>query len=117
MLGALRSLLFVAALSAVVAGCGKQVRAAVSAASPAPGATSADVAKGRELYAARCASCHGPTGVEGGIGPSLRGEMKRRTRTAIAAAIENPVPPMPKLAPAVLTRRDVADVAAYVETL
>jgi len=43
--------------------------------------------------------------------------MKRRTRTAIAAAIENPVPPMPKLAPAVLTRRDVADVAAYVETL
>ena len=113
MLGALRGLLFVVALSTVVAGCGKQQGTAAAAASP----PAADIVRGREIYIARCAACHGPTGVEGGIGPSLRGEAKRKNRAAVVAAIERPVPPMPKLAPAVLGGRDVADVAAYVESL
>jgi mono/diheme cytochrome c family protein len=37
------------------------------------GAPDAELVLGREVYAARCASCHGESG-GGGAGPSVRGE-------------------------------------------
>lgn len=76
-----------------------------------------DIAAGRTIFADDCAACHGPTGVEGGVGPSLRGERARKSEAATIAWIEDPQPPMPKLYPAPLSERDVRDVAAYVQSL
>ncbi len=76
-----------------------------------------DASHGGMLYAKSCAACHGARGVNGPIGPALGGERKRRSRAQIAAAIENPDPPMPKLYPGELSHQDVADIVAYLETL
>jgi mono/diheme cytochrome c family protein len=76
-----------------------------------------DAWHGRAIYVQRCAACHGATGAEGGVGPSLQHERARKTVAKIRAWIENPVPPMPKLYPTPLNEADVADVAAYVDTL
>jgi mono/diheme cytochrome c family protein len=91
----------------------------------APGATpilvaaapAGDVAHGKTLYAANCAGCHGATGTEGGVGPSLKGEKSRKNQAAAVAWIKDPKAPMPKLYPSPLSAKDVADVAAYVESL
>ena len=77
---------------------------------PAPG-------RGAALYAADCESCHGASGGPARVGPTLAGERKRKDDAAILRAIEEPDPPMPKLYPGSLSARDVADIAAYVETL
>ncbi|MFY9738409.1 MAG: cytochrome c [Candidatus Cybelea sp.] len=91
-------------------------RTATSAHSP-PAAIVADGARGETIFKANCASCHGATGREGGFGPSLTHEnWKMDTRFAIAW-IEHPNPPMPNLHPSPLSDQDVADVAAYVESL
>jgi mono/diheme cytochrome c family protein len=76
-----------------------------------------DAANGKKLYAANCAACHGATGTEGGVGPSLKGEKSKKNQAAAVAWIKNPKPPMPKLYPSPLSEKDVNDVAAYVETL
>ena len=88
----------------VFAGCAKSDGAASSS-------------RGQQLFVANCSQCHGATGVEGGIGPSLRGERARKNAAQTAAWIENPQPPMPKLAPAPLGEKDVTDIAAYVTSL
>jgi len=75
-----------------------------------------DQAHGHEIYSANCAACHGAS-AQGGIGPSLHGEKTRKDAAAAIAWIKNPLPPMPKLYPAVLSEKDVKDVAAYVESL
>jgi mono/diheme cytochrome c family protein len=72
---------------------------------------------GRAIFATNCASCHGATGVEGGVGPSLHNERERKNDDATIAWIENPAPPMPKLYPSILTQAEVVDVAAYVQSL
>lgn len=59
-----------------------------SAAGSAP--PTSDVARGKQLFAQNCAVCHGPHG-EGSEGPSLKNEASRA--------------------------QDVADVAAYVDSL
>ncbi|HVA34188.1 MAG TPA: cytochrome c [Candidatus Baltobacteraceae bacterium] len=84
-----------------------------------PGATKGgDPKVGAQIFKTNCASCHGPTGVEGGvIGPSLHEESARMNYGEIASWIEDPQPPMPHLYPKVLTLRDVRDLAAYVESL
>jgi mono/diheme cytochrome c family protein len=51
------------------------------------------------------------------LGPSLRDERKRKTYAQTIEWIEDPVSPMPKLYPSPLSDKDVADVAAYVQTL
>jgi mono/diheme cytochrome c family protein len=85
---------------------------------PVPGATAgADAANGKTIYAQNCAACHGATGVEGGVGPSLHNERSRKTPAQVDAWIRNPVPPMPKLYPAPLSEADVADVTAFIDTL
>jgi mono/diheme cytochrome c family protein len=73
--------------------------------------------KGRLVFVTNCATCHGATGVEGGVGPSLHNEHERKNDDATIAWIENPAPPMPKLYPSVLTQAEVLDVAAYVQSL
>jgi mono/diheme cytochrome c family protein len=76
-----------------------------------------DAAHGKKLFGANCASCHGATGTEGGMGPSLKGEKSKKDQAAAVAWIKNPQPPMPKLYPSPLSEKDVSDIAAYVETL
>jgi len=76
-----------------------------------------DVAHGKAIFAATCASCHGANGTEGGVGPSLKAEKSRKDHAAAVAWIKNPQPPMPKLYPSPLGEKDVNDVAAYVESL
>jgi mono/diheme cytochrome c family protein len=92
------------------------------AASSAPGPAVAtpradDVAHGAIVFRENCAACHGASGTEGGVGPSLRDERARKNFARAVAWIENPDPPMPKLYPGTLGRKDVDDVAAYVEGL
>ncbi|HTJ24686.1 MAG TPA: c-type cytochrome [Candidatus Limnocylindria bacterium] len=81
-----------------------------------PPKVAAGVAHGRAVYTQNCASCHGADGA-GGFGPALTRERSRKDLRAAVSFIENPVAPMPKLYPSRLSERDVADVAAYVESL
>ena len=76
-----------------------------------------DPARGKQVYSAACASCHGATGTEGGVGPSLRNEHIKKNYAQTVAWIKDPDPPMRKLYPAPLDDRAVADVAAYVQKL
>jgi len=86
-----------------------------SATTPQTAALAA-TARGRQVFTANCAACHGAN-AQGGIGPSLRAEKTRKDAAAAIAWIKNPGPPMPKLYPSVLSEKDVEDVAAYVESL
>ena len=76
-----------------------------------------NVATGRTIFQTNCATCHGETGVEGGVGPSLRGESRRKDLDATIAWIHHPQPPMPQLYPSPLTAAEVVDVASYVQSL
>lgn len=93
------------------------------AATPASGAASGgkvivgDATHGKQIFTQNCAQCHGASGTEGGVGPSLKTEKSRKDTAAAVAWIKNPQPPMPKLYPTPLDEKDVADVAAYVESL
>ena len=89
----------------------------LSACTKAPAPTASSPSRGKTLFVADCSQCHGATGTEGGIGPSLHDERTRKGEAAAIAWIENPQPPMPKLFPGTLREKDVADVAAYVESL
>ena len=76
-----------------------------------------DVGRGRQIYAEQCAQCHGATGTEGHIGPSLAHEKSRMSYAKTVSVIEDPTVPMPKLYPTPLTQQDVEDVASFVQTL
>ena len=78
---------------------------------------SGDTAHGKTIFGTNCSACHGATGTEGGIGPSLKNEKSRKNYEQTIAWIKNPQPPMPKLYPSPLSEKDVDDVAAYVEGL
>jgi mono/diheme cytochrome c family protein len=86
---------------------------------PVAGATPSmgDAKHGEAIFGQNCSSCHGAAGAGGGIGPVLKGEKSRKNYEAAIAWIKNPRQPMPKLYPSTLSESDVADVAAYVETL
>jgi mono/diheme cytochrome c family protein len=73
--------------------------------------------RGSVLFAQHCQACHGARGQGGPVGPSLIGERKRKDRAAVVTIIEHPDPPMPKLYPGQLNAGEVADLAAYVESL
>lgn len=76
-----------------------------------------DAAHGKLIFSANCSTCHGATGIEGGVGPSLKGEKNRKNYDQTIAWIHNPKPPMPKLWPSPLNDKDVSDVATYVQSL
>ena len=76
----------------------------------------ADAVHGKQIFAQNCAACHGAN-AQGGAGPSLLGEKKRKDYQQAVAWIKDPTAPMPKLYPSTLSASDVADVAAFVQTL
>ena len=78
-----------------------------------PGVESGDPAVGAKLFTADCASCHGAGG-SGGFGPKLVGLADEVTPSFFAWRVKDPTPPMPKLP---LTDAQIADLAAYLETL
>ncbi|BDE06251.1 hypothetical protein WPS_15270 [Vulcanimicrobium alpinum] len=80
-------------------------------------AATGDAGHGKTIFTANCAQCHGASGIEGGVGPSLKDEKSRKNYEQAVAWIKNPKPPMPKLYPSPLSEKDVDDVAAYVESL
>lgn len=90
---------------------------AASPASAATGPAMGNVARGKQIFGQNCSICHGATGHEGGVGPPLTGERKRKSYTATIAWIKHPMAPMPKLFPSPLNEKAVADVAAFVQTL
>ena len=117
------SLIVASALAgALIAGCSKS--SDTSSSSTSGGATSAqapgisgDATHGKAIFDQNCQACHGAAGAGGGVGPSLKGEKTKKDFNATVAWIKNPNPPMPKLYPATLKDGDVADVAAYVQSL
>lgn len=104
------------AIASILTGCGRHSAAGRHAA-PQPTISGADLKNGKAVYERECAACHGQYGVSGPIGPSLKDERARRTFGAVRAIVANPQPPMPKLYPARLTKADLTDVSAYVESL
>jgi mono/diheme cytochrome c family protein len=78
---------------------------------------SAQTQRGELVYRRECAACHGERGINGPIGPSLRGERLRRSEQQIYAIVLDPSPPMPKLYPGNITKEELRDVTAYVESL
>ena len=90
----------------------------IAAASTAAAATTGDTAHGKVIFTQNCAGCHGATGKEGGVGPSLANEKSKKDYAATVAWIKDPkTTQMPKLYPTPLSEKDVDDVAAYVQTL
>jgi mono/diheme cytochrome c family protein len=110
MRGPPNALVTAALLAALGIGCAHQT---VSATDPLVG----NVQRGRALFTKSCANCHGATGVEGDIGPSLRFESRRKDLDATIVWIHHPRPPMPTLYPSPLTATDVVDIATYVQSL
>jgi len=76
-----------------------------------------DADDGRTVFTTNCATCHGATGEEGGVGPSLRGQNVRMNYDQTIVWIKHPAPPMPALYPKFLSETEVDDVAAYVQKL
>ncbi|HLI97940.1 MAG TPA: cytochrome c [Candidatus Baltobacteraceae bacterium] len=102
--------------ASAVAGCARHRTpyAARRGAIPAP---SANLNHGKALYDSQCAACHGQRGVGGPVGPALEKEYARRSYRSVYAILLDPAPPMPKLYPGQLTKNDLRDVSAYVESL
>jgi mono/diheme cytochrome c family protein len=103
-------------IASSLTGCGRRTGAR-GASSPQPTASGANLQHGKLVYERECAACHGPNGANGPIGPSLKDEHSRKSFEAVRTIVLDPDPPMPKLYPARLTRDDVTDVSAYVESL
>ena len=76
-----------------------------------------DIVRGKLVFATNCATCHGADGRTGGVGPALVDEDQRQDLARTIVWIENPDPPMPKLYPSPLSDEDVADVAAFVQSM
>jgi mono/diheme cytochrome c family protein len=75
------------------------------------------LSRGKAVFEAQCAACHGQRGIGGQVGPALRNENARRSYRSVYAIVADPAPPMPKLYPSQMTKSDVRDVSAYVESL
>lgn len=83
---------------------------------PAAEGDTADLRRGKSIFLKRCTMCHGQTGA-GGIGPDLRKLRTRLTLEQATAQIKNPRATMPRMYPAMLSDKDVLDVAAFVHSL
>ena len=83
---------------------------------PAVVAVVGNIANGRQLYEQHCANCHGAD-AQGGMGPSLQNEDARKNLAQTVSWIEHPALPMPNLYPGTLSKKDVLDIATYVQSL
>ena len=111
------AILLLSLLAAVTASCAHRSSGSSGSASPDAAMTGVDLAAGKAVYARECAACHGEKGAGGQVGPSLARERSRKSFEAVQAIVLNPQPPMPKLYPSRLTKTEVRDVSAYVESL
>ena len=82
-----------------------------AATAPAP-AGSGDAARGEQLFAENCASCHGEGGTGGGVGPTLAGSGV--SLSVARATIENGSGVMPA---GLVEGQELEDVLAYLETI
>jgi len=80
----------------------------------APGSARTAYAHGAALYANLCTLCHGPRG-EGFTAPRLREVAHRADPRPVAQIIRDPGPGMPRFYPGVLSDRDVADLALFID--
>lgn len=90
---AIRSL-WIAALVFMMWGLGRNPLPAAqdkAGESPAAKLTPADIAEGKQLYAAECGSCHGVDG-SGGMGPNIRGSVQTRGDQGMFSVIRNGIP-------------------------
>lgn len=104
------------AAACAAAGCSRH-GAAKTASAPSASVTGANLSRGKAVYEAQCAACHGERGVGGPVGPALANENARRAYRSVYGIVLDPAPPMPKLFPSRISKTDVRDVSAYVETL
>lgn len=120
-----RSFAVVSAMAlAIASGCSKSEKAATDAHATTTTTqltrmsnTLGNVDRGKIVFHQNCSVCHGASGTEGGVGPSLRDEKTRKNYDMTLAWIKDPAPPMPKLFPSPLSEQEVDDVAAYVQSL
>ena len=107
------------ALAALLAtSCAKNSDQSTSTTTTTTAMAAGDATRGKSIYTQNCAGCHGATGKEVGVGPSLANEKSRKNYAATVAWIKDPkTTKMPKLYPAPLSEKDVEDAAAYVQTL
>ncbi len=83
--------------------------------SPTPPIVRGNIARGRDLFAANCAPCHGVAGDGASVGyGNVAPSLHDATPQQIAEAIRIGPGVMPRFGTDVLTDRDVVDVAAYV---
>jgi mono/diheme cytochrome c family protein len=101
----------------LAAGCAHDMTQTTMSATVASPVPLGDVARGEAVFHKNCSVCHANASAGSGVGPPLAGEKKRRNYDQTVAWIKQPEPPMPKLFPYPLSERDVADVAAYVQSL
>jgi alcohol dehydrogenase (cytochrome c) len=97
-------------------GLDKDEPARISVPQEAVAVASTPLEHGRAIFSQYCSSCHGAAG-EGSVGPALKGESAKKDLAQAIEFIKEPIAPMPKLYPGALSEADVADVAAFVETI
>jgi len=71
--------------------------------------------EGKILYSAQkynCAKCHGPTGAEGGMGPSFKGVGKKYDKTKLMERAAHNCPPTGTCSP-----KDLGAIVDYLRTL
>jgi cytochrome c oxidase cbb3-type subunit III len=82
--------------------------------SPADKLTPEDIAMGKQLYAANCASCHG-VDATGQLGPNLHGVVQRRGEEGVFGIVRNGMGGMPPIMS--INDQRVRQVIGYLRTL
>lgn len=71
---------------------------------------------GQDIYTHKCLQCHSVSEGEVRLGPSLYGEMKKKSATEIRTILENGKGKMPSFQDK-LTKQDIDNLLAYLHTL
>jgi len=70
--------------------------------------------RGQELFEQHCTGCHGSNGA-GVSGHNLQDLKHRMTYEQTVVRIKDPIAPMPKFFPTLLSEHDVREVAEYLQ--
>lgn len=103
----------IALLASYVHGHDEQGPSAPQAKLQMASASSDSAGAGRALYAQNCAGCHGANR-EGGAGPDLRAEGRKRDVAAVMRLLAAPPTGMPKLVPNPISTKDAQAIAEFV---